>query len=419
MKTAYASPLIRIGFTLSLLACGDAPEQTGDAAHATTDAGLDTRSDATADATTISPTAFKEPGPSNTGGFHDQWTDEDRNRDLPLTVWYPTERTSGPTLRYFRGLLQDGTALADAPVADGGPYPVVIFSHGNSGFRGQSYFLTEHLATHGYVVIAPDHIDNTATTFTTERWLNSTIDRPLDVAAVIDAAAAWNADPAHPLFGALDLDTIGSVGHSFGGFTQFAVAGAAFDSFDMYAQCAARGEAQWGGIWAFCDRIVDAETERAEACRPCQAGDPRVDVFVAMAPAYANFFVADALAGINRPVLIMTGTRDDPWSPAYAQAGFFNALQQPDRLLWTMRDGGHYSFSIACAIPALRSLDLFECGDEIIDPLEGFDLINGAVTAFLEQHLRGNASAAAAFAADAICGTPVTVETPDGTVACP
>ncbi len=39
----------------------------------------------------------------------------------------------------------------------GGPYPVLIFSHGWNGFRQQSTFLMEELASQGYIVAALEH----------------------------------------------------------------------------------------------------------------------------------------------------------------------------------------------------------------------------------------------------------------------
>lgn len=39
-----------------------------------------------------------------------------------------------------------------------GPFPVLVFSHGLSAYRSQSTFLTTHLASHGWVVLAPDHL---------------------------------------------------------------------------------------------------------------------------------------------------------------------------------------------------------------------------------------------------------------------
>ena len=40
---------------------------------------------------------------------------------------------------------------------DGGPYPLVLFSHGFAGYRLQSTFLTTHLASWGFVVAAVEH----------------------------------------------------------------------------------------------------------------------------------------------------------------------------------------------------------------------------------------------------------------------
>lgn len=50
-------------------------------------------------------------------------------------------------------------AFRDIPVAGGGPFPVVLFSHGASSFRLQSTFLTTHLASWGFVVISPDYYE--------------------------------------------------------------------------------------------------------------------------------------------------------------------------------------------------------------------------------------------------------------------
>ena len=45
------------------------------------------------------------------------------------------------------------------PPATGGPFPVVLFSHGYAGFPEQSVSLTTHLARWGFVVVAPDHVE--------------------------------------------------------------------------------------------------------------------------------------------------------------------------------------------------------------------------------------------------------------------
>ena len=49
----------------------------------------------------------------------------------------------------------------DAPIdAAAGPFPVVVMSHGDAGSRYNMETVCEHLAAHGYVVVAPEHTGN-------------------------------------------------------------------------------------------------------------------------------------------------------------------------------------------------------------------------------------------------------------------
>ncbi|MDZ7869236.1 MAG: hypothetical protein U5L02_08540 [Rheinheimera sp.] len=46
-----------------------------------------------------------------------------------------------------------GTAFRDAaPAAGTGQLPVVVISHGYTGYRSLMFYLAEHLASHGYIV---------------------------------------------------------------------------------------------------------------------------------------------------------------------------------------------------------------------------------------------------------------------------
>jgi predicted dienelactone hydrolase len=109
------------------------------------------------------------------------------------------------------------------------PCPLVAFSHGNSGLRQQSTFLTTHLASWGFVVVAPDHVGNTFNEMmalpdeearqATHRQIRGL--RPHDIHSVIRALL----DGRHlsnelPL---LDPERLGLLGHSFGGWTALKV----------------------------------------------------------------------------------------------------------------------------------------------------------------------------------------------------
>jgi predicted dienelactone hydrolase len=154
-----------------------------------------------------------------------------RDRILPVQIWYPVdpEHTGDAELATypFPGLsVPSAMGLADAPVAPG-PFPLVVYSHGNGGLRYVSAFLTEHLASHGFIVVAPDHVGNTAVDSfagTSEDRSQVALDRPLDISETISAALAGESgfeDTAPQT----DPENIGVIGHSFGGFTALAVAG--------------------------------------------------------------------------------------------------------------------------------------------------------------------------------------------------
>src|ERR687891_1264094 len=85
-------------------------------------------------------------------------------RTLTVDIWYPADPGSdAPTaeLDLLLTRLELPGVLADPPAARGS-FPLVIFSHGNGGVRFQSWFLMQALASHGFVVAAPDHAGNTA-----------------------------------------------------------------------------------------------------------------------------------------------------------------------------------------------------------------------------------------------------------------
>jgi predicted dienelactone hydrolase len=123
-------------------------------------------------------------------------------------------------------------AVRDAEIRRGGPFPVVFFSHGFGGFRQQSFDLTTHLASRGYVVVSTDHAGR-GLGDVVPCLLTSTIGDcsfgafgddpgPADLAAVL----AWLDGRPDGWADVADLETIGVFGHSAGGGTTTAFANA-------------------------------------------------------------------------------------------------------------------------------------------------------------------------------------------------
>lgn len=108
-------------------------------------------------------------------------------------------------------------AHVGADPAEGGPFPVVVFSHGFAGFPEQSADLVTHLASWGFVVVAPDHVERSLSGLlgTAAQGVPKRED-PEVLSDALDVALAQGEDPTSPLDGLLDADQVAVTGHSAG-----------------------------------------------------------------------------------------------------------------------------------------------------------------------------------------------------------
>ena len=148
------------------------------------------------------------------------------DRELPLDIWYPVDPEDAVGDAAFYELLgpigiTSDVAISDAVASDLGERPLIVFSHGFGGINTQSIRLMEHLASHGFVVVSPEHTGNTS--FDTSSP-DPEADRFPDVAFVIDEMEVFNTTPADPFFGRVDTQNVGVAGHSFGGMTSMFMA---------------------------------------------------------------------------------------------------------------------------------------------------------------------------------------------------
>lgn len=109
-------------------------------------------------------------------------------------------------------------ATREAPVA-GDALGLVLFSHGFAGMRLQSTTITTHLASHGFVVAAPDHPSRDLFNVL---GASATGDRDAPVAELLAARALVLDDPD---LGPLAGENFTAIGHSAGGGTVLSLAG--------------------------------------------------------------------------------------------------------------------------------------------------------------------------------------------------
>lgn len=311
------------------------------------------------------------PGPYEAGVTTLSFTDA-RGVALTAEVWYPADAEGEPDA--YEQIPFPSTAFRDAaPVA--GPWPLVAFSHGNGGLRTQSAFLTERLATHGFVVVAPDHPHNTTLDFDEASLLAVAVARPGDVVAAADEVFARSADGDAVLGGLVQPDRYGMSGHSFGGWTTLAVAGGVVDFDAMAAFC------ENGGGYDLC-QLGDTTGVTVP-----DAPDPRAVAALPMAPAGWYSFGERGLDGVA-PSLLLGGTRDESESIEAEIDPLWTRLPAPKRL-GVLEGAGHYVFSDVCALGDVVE----ECAGEAegyVDPDAAHAVVNALAVAFFQVTLNGD-----------------------------
>ena len=116
--------------------------------------------------------------------------------------------------------------------------PVVVFSHGNGGVRWQSAFNMHFLATHGFVVIAMGHPQNTFRDLDRNLFPEHTLQRPKDVKDTFDWLIQQGTTESNDLLGCINPEEGYAVmGHSFGGYTSFMASGATVELTQIEAAC--------------------------------------------------------------------------------------------------------------------------------------------------------------------------------------
>jgi len=362
-------------------------------------------------------------------GARDFVIEPDSERPLEITVWYPAlnpegkaeqtvyDLSAGNALRFAFPDQQDwriqGRAIMDAsPDISDGPYPLVIYSHGAGAWRQISPYFVEHLASQGFVVIAPDHPGEAPAA---EMFWQAFIQRPDDIRRTIDYAAALTESGA-ALENAINLDQVAVTGASGGGYTALAAGGAQIDWAWLTSWCSEHPEAD---PWAFCPAILAHGAEMAalaglaavpEGLWP-SLSDPRVDAVISLAGG-AFLLGPEGMRNLSVPLLTIGGSRDTVLPAEWNIAITNEYASSAEKALVVLEGGDHYIVGDKCDImPWLSHLGLaFVCSDSIWDADRAHDLINHFSTAFLLATLKGDTDAAAALAPDAVAFPGITYE---------
>lgn len=281
----------------------------------------------------------------------------DGKQNLSGFFWYPTE-AAGPLANDFESEVWEGSEVIRdaAPAAD--RFPLVILSHGMFGNAYNQAWLANALTERGYIVAAISH-PGTSTWSRDPDQTRQLWERPKDISRVIDHATGASAIAPH-----VDPDRVYMAGHSLGGFTAVALAGARYDAERLSQFCdQVPGELVCGILSGW--KVAQTPQDRDEM--EADLSDPRIKAFAVFDLGGTQSFSEDSLGQINRPMLIFgapimnSGLTLDIESRALVKALPEDSTRyiEPETL-------SHFDFLGLCKPGGFEILAVEEPGDEII-----------------------------------------------------
>ncbi len=223
--------------------------------------------------------------------------------------------------------------------SSGGNGRLVVISHGlwdgPESFEGWA----QHLASHGYTVLLPVHPGSDSTQ--QQAMLSGKVPpptpselryRPLDVSAVLDAAAQGRIAG----LGRVAADRVVVMGHSWGATTALQLAGATPSSHRLRERCRKLDDPDRNLSWVLQCSFLDSADRAGLA-------DRRVIAVAAVSPPLNLLFDQRAGHAMTARGLIVTGSRDWVVPPDPEAISRFEGTEENGHNLVVVRGGDHFN----------------------------------------------------------------------------
>lgn len=255
---------------------------------------------------------LRQPGPIKYSMQTVTLNDLPRGRTFPVDVYLPTSPS-------------------------GGPAPLIVISHGLGSDRQTFKYLATHLASYGFAVAVPEHPGSNAKQF--QALINGLanevtapselIDRPLDIKFLLD-------ELDRSLRGRVNLQQVGVLGQSFGGYTALALAGAKINFEQLQKDCGPSNDSLNLSLLLQCRGLALPPTDY-------KLSDERVKAAIAINPFDSTIFGQSQLSKLQIPLMLVAGS-DDTAAPALPeQIQPFTWLTTPNKYLVLLKNGTHFS----------------------------------------------------------------------------
>lgn len=205
--------------------------------------------------------------------------------------------------------------------------PLMVVSHGLGSSRNEFTNLAKHLASYGIAVAVLEHPGSDGEYIKAlfkgfEREVfnkNEFVDRPRDVTYLLD-----NLESRFP--NKLNLQQVGIVGHSFGGYATLAVAGATIDFDGLERDCEAGVTSINVSLALQCQALKIPHQDYSFK-------DSRIKLAIALNPVSRSIFGAKGMRQIDISVVIGAGSEDVVTPLVLEQVQPFTWLTSSERYL--------------------------------------------------------------------------------------
>ena len=314
-------------------------------------------------------------------------------RPLTLEVWYPADTADQAKMATYKNVTRlqkpfelQGGAYRDAPALSEGSFPLILLSHGFTGYRTQMFYLGEHLASHGYIVVGIDHTDST------NSQIKKHEDRPAGFASTLYNRARdqqflldYFTFQQSPVANIVDTDRAAIIGHSMGGFGAINTVGGCYDF--SYDKLKALGTP------------APLALVMPPALNSCYGGreiaDPRWKAVQLFAPwgGEQDVHSAEAMNNISVPTFYFAGDQDNTSGYKTGIKKLFDQTGSEHNYMLLFKNARH-NIGPHPAPAASFSTD-FELG-HYVDPAWNIETINRVIEhmslAFLDCHVKSDAA---------------------------
>ncbi len=264
------------------------------------------------------------------------------------------------------------------------PHPkLIVISHGLAQRRISFAYLAEHLASHGFAVVVPEH---PGSNYQRVKQFIQGNDSDLEPQDLIDRSAdlseLLNALERDPNLRSINFQNVGIIGHSLGSFTALTLAGATLN-FDQIQQDCARKPAILN-----ISRLLQCQASRLpQGSAPVT--DPRFKAIFLMNPLGSTLLGERGFNQVQVPAMILGGEQDLITPIVEEQIRPYSWLRSPQKYLAIVHNGTHLS-----AQTVVTNQQLFPSFNNTTPPNPA--IIHGYVKAlalpFFQTHLNNQAN---------------------------